>query len=344
MEGVIDARYKKYVRRESKYLKRLLKKEDNRKRYEVICKKAEERKAVLKKQGYFENHKVESLEEAQKIVKEFHEFTQKYVAEKIASKKKGILHNKKNTESIGCSAELMDPMTMKDLRAYMINYDSDTLKDDDLADIIDKAYIAIKDVDPAEIRLTIIVALYIGMKISPEQFYKYVDANNFIVEIEFINSVFKFMQGLTFNPNYNTYMINEAYDSVEDLQKILTFMYESDTFNNSDDCNMSDLLIETRGRLEHFMREELRSNEGKQDVEVATPVRFINKNLEFTDAAGMGVTRGMLNKLEKEFGGLLAPYSGSYRFDRYGDMFMLSIFANDRMDLFHIDPFCRLQR
>lgn len=210
--------------------------------------------------------------------------------------------------------------------------DTVIVDDDKLAENIEDACQHIKG-NGKLIDLTISSIMYMASVITPEQLYKRCKNND---DLEVINSIAKFYSGLPVSAEANCLNINEVI-SLNLLNEIVGYQskYYNLHFNPTEVPNV--IIDEITEKTRDLMIEASRSNmkmDGIADPDPVVPIIFINKNMDLTQPQSL--SKGIITKLEKEFGDILCMYS--HQFNRIGDIIELMIYNNGRMDQYLIDP------
>lgn len=206
------------------------------------------------------------------------------------------------------------------------------ISDDQLAENVEDAISKIKG-SKKLIDLTISSMLYMASVITPEQLYKRCKNND---DIEVVNTMIKFYSGLPIASNISCLNINEVI-SLNLLKDIVNYEaeYYKKTLSPTEDGNIiiDEILEKTRDLIIEANRNDLKMD-GVEDPDPVVPIQFINKNLDLTQPQRL--SKGVLNKLEKEFGDILCMYH--HQFNRINDLIELIIYNDSRMDQYIIDP------
>lgn len=204
--------------------------------------------------------------------------------------------------------------------------------DDKLAENIEDACQNIKG-NGKLIDLAITSIMYMASIITPEQLYKRCKNND---DLEVVNSIVKFYSGLSVSVGANCLNINEVI-SLNLLNEVVGYesKYYNLHFNSTEEPNI--IIDEIVEKTRDLMIEASRNNmkmDGIADPDPVIPIRFINKNLAIAHPTTLN--KGVLTKLEKEFGDVLCMYA--HQFNRLNDLIELMIYSNGRMDQYLIDP------
>lgn len=204
--------------------------------------------------------------------------------------------------------------------------------DDKLAENIEDACQNIKG-NGKLIDLAITSIMYMASIITPEQLYKRCKNND---DLEVVNSIVKFYSGLSVSVGANCLNINEVI-SLNLLNEVVGYesKYYNLHFNSTEEPNI--IIDEIVEKTRDLMIEASRNNmkmDGIADPDPVIPIRFINKNLDIAHPTTLN--KGVLTKLEKEFGDVLCMYA--HQFNRLNDLIELMIYSNGRMDQYLIDP------
>ena len=211
--------------------------------------------------------------------------------------------------------EILDPV-----------YEPVFLSDDELEENLEEAYKFIRG-DGRQIKLCILSIFYMAQIIKPEQVFSRCKTTE---DIEFINSVVKFYSGICVVPSCNTLSINEVV-SLNLLKQVIDF--ESNYEILIDNDPLYEIVKKTEDLFMEMDKKNLKIN-GNEGVDPKVPLFFTARNMNLT--ANHGVSKAVVNKLEKEFGSLLSKYA--YQFNNMGEMIELVIHSNGRLDSYYIDP------
>ena len=206
------------------------------------------------------------------------------------------------------------------------------LSDDQIAENVEDACRSIKG-NGKLIDLTVTSILYMASVITPEQLYKRCKSND---DIEVVNTIIKFYSGLPITSNINCLNINEVI-SLNLLKEIVTFesQYYNSNLNKDEENNIvvDEIVEKTRDLIIEANRNNMKMD-GVEDPDPVVPITFINKNLDLNQPQRL--SKGIINKLEKEFGDILCMHN--HQFNRINDLIELMIYSNGRMDQYIIDP------
>ena len=199
---------------------------------------------------------------------------------------------------------------------------------------IKEAIESMPDIDPRKIKLTILAILYVGMVISPEQVYKRISTEQIgmQLDLEFLNTVIKFFSGIVFYPSANSYMINDEFEDISHLNRIVSYESQWEEFPKYNDA-LDTVINKTRDLIMEHDRKTQKAH-GVEDPDPIVPFLFVNNNMDLTKP--QKISKQMLQQLEKAFGDLLSPYQ--YQFNRINDIVELVIYSDGRMDSYIIDP------
>lgn len=211
--------------------------------------------------------------------------------------------------------EILDPV-----------YEPVFLSDDELEENLVEAYKFIRG-DGRQIKLCILSIFYMAQVIKPEQVFSRCKNTE---DIEFINSVVKFYSGICVVPSCSTFSINEVV-SLNLLKQVIDF--ESNYEILIDNDPLYEIIKKTEDLFMEMDKKNLEIN-GNVGVDPKIPLFFTARNMNLT--ANHGVSKAVVNKLEKEFGSLLSKYA--YQFNNMGEMIELVIHSNGRLDSYYIDP------
>ena len=113
-------------------------------------------------------------------------------------------------------------------------YNFSTFDDDVLDTNIEDAIATLNNVNPRTVKLSVLGILFIGKVINTEQVMKRLDNTKLTDDLEFLNTFTKFYTGLIMSPGYNSYMINEIFDNMKDLEAIVKFEAAYDKVGHND--------------------------------------------------------------------------------------------------------------
>lgn len=206
------------------------------------------------------------------------------------------------------------------------DYDVVLITDDEIDENLEEAYQSIK-ADGNHIKLILLCILYMSNIIKPEQMFRRCKTQD---DYTFINSVVKFYSGVCVLPQYNTLQINEV-TNIKLIEQVVNF--ESTYDKLMDNEALCEIISKTSDLIVAFQQKQIEVDGGSEG-DVKVPLFFTSKNLNLTRHIGMD--KGLLNKLQKDFEDLLVNYS--YQFNKNGDLVELVIYNNGRMDSYYIDP------
>lgn len=205
------------------------------------------------------------------------------------------------------------------------------LTDDQLDTNIEAAISKLSHIPEREVRLGILGILYIGSVIDTEQVMKRLDNKNVADEIEFLNSFTKFFTGIVMVTGYNSFMINDIFSKMKNLEDIVKFeaTYEGIEQNDAIDH----VLEKSRELMVEFERATLTAH-GEKDPDPVVPLVFINKNMEL--GKHQNVTKQQIAALNKALAGIIEQYQ--YQFNGINGLIELVIQTDGRFDSYKIDP------
>lgn len=206
------------------------------------------------------------------------------------------------------------------------------LSDDQVVENVEEACKTVKG-NYKLIDLTVSSILYMTSVIAPEQIYRRCRSND---DLEIVNTIIKFYSGLSLTTAVNALSINEVIN-VDLLDEIVSFEHKYFNNNLTNNENGNIILDEIVEKTRDLIIEANRSNlkmEGIKDPDPEVPIKFLNKNLDLTQPQTL--SKGIINRLEKEFGDILTIYK--YQFNKINDLVELIIYNNGRMDPYIIDP------
>ena len=203
--------------------------------------------------------------------------------------------------------------------------------EDEVVTLIDEATTKLSHIPPREVKLTVLGMLYIGALIDTEQTMKLIDSKTYKDEIEFLNTFTKFFTQIVMVPGHNSYMINEIYSKMKNLEDIVKYVALNETVANNDAIGY--VIEKSRELMVEVERATLAAN-GDKDPDPVVPLVFVNKNMNLIKH--QNVTKAQLNGLQKALSGVIEQYQ--HQFNGMNGLIELVIYNEGRYDAYQIDP------
>lgn len=240
----------------------------------------------------------------------------------IVSEETGIMeYNDATVKATVIDGELL----VEDLEAFK------QLTEDEVSSLIDEAIAKLSHIPPREVKLTVLGMLYIGSLIDTEQTMKRLDPKTYKDEIEFLNTFTKFFTQIIMVPGYNSYMINENYSKMKNLEDIVKFVSLNESVANNDAIGY--VIEKSRELMVEVERATLAAN-GDKDPDPVVPLVFVNKNMNLIKH--QNITKAQLNGLQKVLSGVIEQYQ--HQFNGMNGLIELVIYNEGRHDSYQIDP------
>lgn len=216
-------------------------------------------------------------------------------------------------------------LVVEDLEAFK------QLTEDEVLTLIDEATTKLSHIPPREVKLTVLGMLYIGSLIDTEQTMKRLDPKTYKDEIEFLNTFTKFFTQIVMVPGYDSYMINENYSKMKNLEDIVKYVALNESVANNDAIGY--VIEKSRELMVEVERATLAAN-GDKDPDPVVPLVFVNKNMNLIKH--QNITKAQLNGLQKALSGVIEQYH--HQFNGLNGLIELVIYNEGRYDSYQIDP------